>query len=84
MKNFTTTEAAFYDYLLSRGYAKSTSLDYVRRIRKIGAIDTMVNQNLDPYIADYTTGSHEDFNHQNHNTYSNALKRLQEMQKGTL
>ena len=82
MKNFTTVEAAVYDYLRGRGYAHSTACDYVRRLRKIESADALLNKDLTPYIEDYTIGAHENFNKTNHSTYSNALKRLQEMQRG--
>ena len=81
MKNFTTTEAAFYDYLRGRGYTHRTAYDYVCRLRKIESADVLIAKDLSSYIEDYTIGAHENFDKTNHQTYSNALKRLQEMQR---
>ena len=82
MLNFTEVEGMFYDYLLSHGYARSTAKDYVYRLRKIESVDTLVSKDLTPYIEDYTIGAHENFDKDHHRAYSNALKRLQEMQRG--
>ncbi len=76
------TEAGFYDYMMChRGYRESTVLDYIRRIRKIESMDTLVSKNLDHYIADYMTGAKQNMNATCHNAYSCALKRLQEYQE---
>lgn len=73
-----STEARFYDYLLSRGYAKSTAADYIRRLRKIKSLDLLVNENLDALIADYESGANANANARSHKAYSCALKRLKE------
>ena len=79
-----STEASFYDYLVgNRGYKQSTAMDYVRRIRRIESMDTLVKKNLDNVIDDYENGAHKMVNHSAHNAYSCALKRLREFQ-GTL
>lgn len=76
------TEAGFYDYFLSSNkYKESAVWAYILRIRKIESMNTLVNKDLDPYIADYEHGMHKDLNSQNHNAYSCALKRLQEYQR---
>ena len=80
MKNFTTTESAFYDYLMSRGYARTTIILYVSRLRKVGDIHTLLHTNLDPLIADYKTGAHANLNKEAHGAFSCALQRLQEWQ----
>lgn len=81
MKHLTATEAMFYDYLLTRGYRRSTAKDYAHRIRKIGSIDALLHQDITPYIEEYTIGAHQEDNKRVHNAYSGALKRLQEMQR---
>ena len=76
------TEGAFYDYTLSRmKYRESTVWHYILRLRKIESMDTLVYKNLDPFIADYTSGAHEVVNLKCHNAYSSALKRFQEFQE---
>ena len=76
------TERAFYDYTLSTGkYKESTVWHYILRLRKIESMDTLVLNNLDPIIADYETGSQIEMNRSCHNAYSCALKRLQEYQE---
>lgn len=76
------TEAGFYDYMMShRHYKESTVLDYIKRIRKIESMDTLINKNLDPFIKDFETGTHENMNSTCHNAYSCALKHLQEYQE---
>lgn len=84
MKNFTAVESAFYDYLRGRGYTHRTAYDYVGRLRKIESADVLISKDLTPYIEDYTAGAHQDFDKINHHTYSNALKRLQEMQRDAI
>ena len=81
MKNFTATESAFYDYLRGRQYTHRTAYDYIGRLRKIESVDTLISKDLSSYIEDYTIGAHQEFDITNHHTYSNALKRLQEMQR---
>ena len=82
MKKFLNcTEGGFYDYMLShRPYRESTILDYIRRIRKIESMDTLVHKDLDPFIDDYENGAHRSINAASHNAYSCALKRLKEYQ----
>ena len=76
------TEAGFYDYMLSqRRYKESTVWDYIKRIRKIESMDTLINKSLDPFINDFEDGAHETMNSTCHNAYSCALKRLQEYQR---
>ena len=76
------TEAGFYDYMMSRrDYKESTVWDYIKRIRKIESMDTLINKNLDPFIKDYEDGTHESMNSTCHNAYSCALKRLKEYQE---
>lgn len=81
MMNFTNVEGMFYDYLLSRGYAPGTAKDYVYRLRKIESADTLISKDLNPCIEDYEIGAHAAINQRTHKAYSNALKRLQEMQR---
>ena len=76
------TEAGFYDYMLGqRRYKESTVWDYIKRIRKVEPMDTLINKNLGPFINDFENGAHETMNSTCHNAYSCALKRLQEYQK---
>ena len=75
------TEAGFYDYMMShRNYKESTVLHYIRRIRAIEPMETLIKKDLDPIIRDYEKGSQENMNSTCHNAYSCALKRLQEYQ----
>ena len=75
------TEAGFYDYMLShRPYKESTVWDYIKRIRKIESMDTLICKDLVPYIVDFETGAHQNMNATCHNAYSCALKRLKEYQ----
>lgn len=74
------TEASFCDYLLSRGYAQSTALHYIVRLRRIKSLDQLVQDNLSPYISDYETGTHKMENARAHKAISSALKRLQAYQ----
>ena len=80
-KLLNCTESGFYDYMLShKHYRESTVLDYIKRIRKIESMDTLVCKDLEPYIADFETGTHKNMNATCHNAYSCALKRLKEYQ----
>lgn len=80
-KVLDSTEASFYDYMLSqRHYKESTIWDYIRRIRKIESMDTLVCKDLAPYIATLETGAHYNMNATCHHAYSCALKRLKEYQ----
>ena len=80
-KFLNSTEAGFYDYMLShKHYKDSTVLDYIRRIRKIESMDTLVYKDLTLYIDDFETGTHRNMNAASHNAYSCALKRLKEYQ----
>ena len=75
------TEAGFYDYYLSRGkHKESTVWQYISKLRKIDSANTLITKNLDPYIADYETGANQVVNATCHNAYSCALKRLQDYQ----
>ena len=75
------TEASFYDYTLShKSYKESTVWDYIKRIRKIESMDTLVCKNLDPYINEFVNGTYHNMNATCHNAYSCALKRLKEYQ----
>ena len=79
MKRFNNqTERAFHDFLISAGYAASTTDDYIRRLRRIGSLDVLVTSNLDNLISDYETGAHAEMNANAHRAYSCAIKRLQE------
>ena len=78
MKTRSNIEAEYYDYLLGRGYAKSTAADYVYRLRKIAPIEDLVKEDLDALIEDYEKGSMAEANKGAHNSYSSALKRLRE------
>lgn len=76
------TEAGFYDYMMShRTYKESTVWDYIKRIRKIESMDTLMSKNLDPIIEEYECGAYENMNSTCHNAYSCALKRLREYQE---
>ena len=76
------TERGFYDYMLSqRHYKESTVWDYIRRIRRIEAMDTLITKNLDLHIADYEQGAHKEKNKSCHNALSCAFKRLREYQQ---
>ena len=79
-KGITPVERSFLRYLQSTGYPDSTASCYVRRLRSIKALDQLMGENLDPYIAAYETGSRKHINALSHNTYSCALKRFRQFQ----
>ena len=83
VKNFNfrnQTERTFCEYLLSRQYAKNTVRHYIAKLRRIKPLNQLVQEALDPYIADYETGANENANKRSHNDTSNALKRFREHQ----
>ena len=72
------TERGFFEFLLGRGYARSTAADYIRRLRRIKSLDVLKGENLDGYINDYENGANENLNKRAHNAHSCALKRFKE------
>ena len=73
-----STERGFCEYLISQGYAFSTAMDYIRRLRRITSLDKLINQNLDGLIASFENGIHKALNERSHNAHSCALKRFKE------
>ena len=71
-------EGRFFDFMLSKGYARSTAAAYIRCLRRIKSMDVLMGENLDDYINDYEKGSNENLNKRSHNAYSCALKRFKE------
>ena len=77
LKFINHKEGSFFDYLLCKGYKDSSAMHYIRRLRTIDNIDTLL-ENIDFYIDDYENGSNKSINTSSHTAYSCALKRLKE------
>lgn len=80
-KNFkNSVELGFYDYLLCQKYAERTAWHYITRCRKVESLNVLIRKNIDPYIAEFESGSCKSINEKCHGAYSCALKRFKEYQ----
>lgn len=71
----------FYKFLINKGLSQKTAYDYVKRINRICNIDSLINQDIQFYIDEYTIGSKKEENKRFHNAPSSALKKLNEFKK---
>ncbi len=69
---------AFYKYMVENGLSPKTANDYVKRVNQICEIDKLVDEDVQPYIDEYTVGGKKEDNKRLHNAPSSALKKFNE------